>query len=109
MHIMIDGYGAPARRLSDRRRLLNLLYDLPAEIAMHRICEPQLVEVGPMNPKDPGRFSGFVMITESHISVDTFPQRELVTMDLYTWQNGIDRKWAISRLKSAFALKDADV
>ncbi|MGL4490632.1 MAG: S-adenosylmethionine decarboxylase [Rhizobiaceae bacterium] len=109
IHIMIDGYGAPAHLLEDRNHLLNLLYDLPAEMAMHRICEPQLVEVGPMNPKDPGGFSGFVMIAESHISFHTFPQRGFVTMDLYTCQNDIDQDWAVARLKSAFGLKDADV
>jgi S-adenosylmethionine decarboxylase len=109
IHIMIDGYGATAALLSDREYLLKLLYDLPTEMAMHSICEPQLVEVGPMNPKDSGGLSGFVMIAESHISFHTFPQRGFVTMDLYTCQTGIDQAWAISRLKAAFGLTDADV
>lgn len=109
VHIMIDGYGADEALLADARYLRGLLDTLPAEMKMHAISEPQLAEVGPMNPKDPGGLSGFVMIAESHISFHTFPKRGFVTMDLYTCQCGLDREWAVSRLKSAFGLVDADV
>ena len=109
VHIMIDGYGADQALLADADYLRGLLDTLPAEVQMHAICEPQLVEVGPMNPKDPGGLSGFVMIAESHISFHTFPKRGFVTMDLYTCQCGLDRERAVSRLKSAFGLVDADV
>ena len=109
VHIMIDGYGADEGLLANADYLRGLLNALPAEVAMHPICEPQLVEVGPMNPKDPGGLSGFVMIAESHISFHTFPKRGFVTMDLYTCQCGLDREKAVARLKSAFGLVDADV
>jgi S-adenosylmethionine decarboxylase len=109
VHIMIDGYGADEALLADADYLRGLLHTLPAEMKMHPICAPQLVEVGPMNPKDPGGLSGFVMIAESHISFHTFPKRGFVTMDLYTCQCGLDRDWAVARLKSAFGLVDADV
>jgi S-adenosylmethionine decarboxylase len=109
VHVMIDGYGADPRLLADQPYLLSLLHDLPRELGMHTICDPQLVEVGPMNPKDPGGISGFVMIAESHISFHTFPNRGFVTMDLYTCQVGMDAEWAAKRLKQAFGLTDADV
>jgi S-adenosylmethionine decarboxylase len=109
VHIMIDGYGAAEALLANADYLRSLLDTLPAEMGMHPICEPQLVEVGPMNPKDPGGLSGFVMIAESHISFHTFPKRGFVTMDLYTCQCGLDREKAVARLKSAFGLVDADV
>lgn len=109
VHIMIDGYGADHKLLADAHYLRGLLRDLPAEMKMHPICDPQLVEAGPMNPKDPGGLSGFVMIAESHISFHTFPARGFVTMDLYTCQCGLDRDWAVTRLKQAFGLVDADV
>ena len=109
VHIMIDGYSADESLLADADYLRGLLDTLPAEMKMHPICAPQLVEVGPMNPKDPGGLSGFVMIAESHFSFHTFPKRGFVTMDLYTCQCGLDRDWAVARLKSAFGLVDADV
>jgi S-adenosylmethionine decarboxylase len=109
VHIMIDGYGAGEALLADADYLRGLLHTLPTEMKMHAICAPQLVEVGPMNPKDPGGLSGFVMIAESHISFHTFPKRGFVTMDLYTCQCGLDREWVVQRLKDAFGLIDADV
>jgi S-adenosylmethionine decarboxylase len=109
IHVMIDGYGASPSLLADQSYLLSLLRELPNEMGMHTICEPQLVEVGPMNPKDPGGISGFVMIAESHISFHTFPKRGFVTMDLYTCQASMDTQMIIARLKLAFKLSDADV
>jgi S-adenosylmethionine decarboxylase len=109
IHVMIDGYGAPSSLLADHDYLRALLHDLPTEMGMHAICAPQLVEVGPMNPKDPGGISGFVMIAESHISFHTFPKRGFVTMDLYTCQANMDTQMIIDRLKRAFKLSDADV
>jgi S-adenosylmethionine decarboxylase len=109
IHVMVDGYSASPALLSDRAYLLSLLYDLPEELGMHRICEPQVVEVGPMNPKDSGGISGFVMIAESHISFHTFPSRGFVTMDLYTCQAHMNGQKLAALLKKAFGLTDADV
>jgi S-adenosylmethionine decarboxylase len=108
-HLMIDGYAASPGLLSDRIHLTRLLLELPAELGMHAIAAPQVVEVGPMNPKDPGGISGFVMIAESHISFHTFPARGFVTIDLYTCQTGFDTGPVIVRLKAAFGLTDVDV
>lgn len=109
IHVMVDGYGASPALLADRAYLLALLYELPKELGMHRICEPEVVEVGPMNPKDSGGISGFVMIAESHISFHTFPKRGFVTMDLYTCQAQMNGQILAAKLKKAFGLTDADV
>jgi S-adenosylmethionine decarboxylase len=109
VHIMIDGYGAPENLLADQDRLSRLLEDLPRRIGMHPIAAPLVVEVGPMNRKDPGGISGFVLIAESHISFHTFPKRGFVSMDVYTCQSDIDRQRIVSLLKGVFELRDADV
>jgi S-adenosylmethionine decarboxylase len=109
VHIMIDGYGAPLRLLADKAHLTGILLELPRAIGMHPISKPTVVEVGPMNRKDPGGISGFIMIAESHISFHTFPRRGFVTIDLYTCQGVIDRQHTISLLKQGFGLSDADV
>lgn len=90
VHYMLDGYGAKAAVLSNKELLTNLLSEVPAQMGMHTICEPVVVEVGPMNQKDPGGVSGFVMIAESHLSFHTFPNRGFITIDVYTCQNDLD-------------------
>jgi S-adenosylmethionine decarboxylase len=109
VHIMIDGYCAGGRLMTDETALRALLCRLPEEMGMHRICEPVVVSVGANCHKDPGGLSGFVMIAESHISFHTFPARGFVTMDLYTCQDDLDREGTVARLKAAFELVDADV
>ena len=58
--------------------------------------------------KDPGGFSGFVMIIESHISIHTFPARGFVSADVYTCQNGLDTDLIAAYLKEAFDLQDIE-
>jgi S-adenosylmethionine decarboxylase len=109
VHIMIDGYDAPHHLLDSDDYLRKLLDWLPGAIGMTIISEPKIVRVGPMNKKDSGGISGFVMIAESHISFHTFPSRNFVTLDLYTCQGDIDRQKTVALLKRVFEIKDADV
>jgi S-adenosylmethionine decarboxylase len=109
LHLMIDGYDADPARLADPALLEDLLHDLPDRMGMHRICAPMLVEVGPMNRKDPGGLSGFVMIAESHFSLHTFPARGFVTLDIYTCQNSLDAKSIVAHLAAALGMADMDV
>lgn len=109
VHLMFDGYGASPERLANRDMLRNLLLDLPRQLGMHTICEPCVVEVGPMNRKDPGGISGFVMIAESHISFHTFPARRFVSADVYTCQNDLDTQRLKDLLSLAFRVESADV
>ena len=109
VHLMIDGYSGSGPLMTDAGALRGLLDALPAEMGMHAICAPVVVEVGPNCLKDPGGLSGFVMIAESHISFHTFPGRGFVTIDLYTCQSGLDREATVDRLLRAFQLVDAEV
>lgn len=109
VHLMFDGYGASPERLSNLDMLRNLLIDLPRALGMHAICEPCVVEVGPLNRKDPGGVSGFVMIAESHISFHTFPARRFVSADVYTCQNDLDTDRVKDMLSIAFWAESAEV
>jgi len=48
-----------------------------------------------MIKKDPGGWSGFVIIAESHISIHTFPARRFVSIDVYTCKNGLKKDFII--------------
>jgi S-adenosylmethionine decarboxylase len=86
-----------------------LLARLPAQMGMHPLHAPVVVEVGPKNRKDPGGLSGFVMIAESHLSFHTFPARGFVSIDIYTCQNDLDCDSVAGHLSQAFGIRDADV
>ena len=108
VHLMFDGYNANPELLADRDHLERLLRELPEKMGMHAISEPHVVEVGPLNQKDPGGISGFVLIAESHISYHTFPKRGFVTADVYTCQNDLDSERFTTELATLFGTTDYD-
>jgi len=108
VHYMLDGYGADIELLRDKNALLNILDNIPNEMGMHKISQPQVVVAGPNNRKDPGGLSGFVMIAESHISFHTFANRGFVTIDVYTCQDRIDAEKLTKKFVQAFKISDYD-
>jgi S-adenosylmethionine decarboxylase len=109
VHLMLDGYGADPEVLSNRELLTNMLTEIPHKVGMHTISTPLVVEVGPLNRKDPGGLSGFVLIAESHLSFHTFPKRGFVTIDMYTCQNELDTETLTSLLSEMFKFTDVDI
>ena len=108
LHYMLDGYGGPEDRLSDKNALYSMLKNLPSQIGMHPISKPVVVEVGPNNAKDPGGLSGFVLIAESHISFHTFPKRGFVTIDVYTCREELNTQQLTDKFKECFRLTAID-
>lgn len=105
---MLDGYGGTEESLKNKESLTRMLTEIPKNMGMHTISEPMVIEVGPLNRKDPGGLSGFVLIAESHISFHTFPKRGFVTIDVYTCQNEMDTDKLTTLFKEAFQLTDID-
>jgi S-adenosylmethionine decarboxylase len=108
VHYMLDGYGADREALKNIELLTKILSDVPVQMGMHSICEPVVVEVGPMNSKDPGGVSGFVMIAESHLSFHTFPNRGFITIDIYTCQNDLDTNKLTQKFVELFKFENFD-
>ncbi len=106
---MIDGYGGSPDLLDSRERVLDALNELPARIGMQKLGEPVVYQAFENDAKDPGGWSGFVVIAESHISVHTFPKRQFVSIDAYTCRAGLDTKSVESFFIEAFALKETEV
>ncbi len=77
VHLTIDGYGGDKEKLNNFELVYSILEKLPEEIMMHRIMPPYVAITPPVSEKDEGGISGFVMISESHISIHTFPKKIL--------------------------------
>lgn len=109
IHLMFDGYNADAALLADKEHLTRLLTEIPQKMGMHTISDPTVIEVGPLNKKDPGGISGFILIAESHISYHTFPNRRFVTADIYTCQNDLDITGFTKLLSEVFKTTDYEI
>ncbi len=105
---MIDGYGGDPERLNDKDLVMLSLVELPHQLGMKRLSDPHVYEAPDNGMKDPGGWSGVVIIAESHISIHTFPLRKFVSIDVYTCMNGIDREFIRKYFSEIFKLQDVE-
>lgn len=107
-HLMIDGYGGDFERLNDRKLVFKCLDELPKRIDMKKFAEPSVYWAKPNGKKDPGGWTGFVVIQESHISIHTFPKRGFLSADVYTCKNGLDVDFVLTYFKKLFSLQEVE-
>ena len=107
-HLTIDGYGGNQDLLNNKDLVLNCLKNLPDRLGMKVIFGPEVIFAESNDKKDPGGWSGIVMIAESHISIHTFPKRGFISADVYTCQNGLDQGLISNYFKETFALQDLE-
>ena len=107
-HITIDGYNGDSKLLDSKKNILSILRDLPIKLGMKILNAPLIVPAPDNGVKDPGGWSGFVIIAESHISIHTFPKRGFLSADIYTCKNGLNKKTIIRYFINAFKLTDIE-
>lgn len=113
-HIIFDAYGCSYEKLNDMECCYNTLLDLCEIADMNKIGEPFIIRADgndTLGGKDPGGYSGFLVIQESHISIHTFAKRGFVTIDLYSckpFENGQTEK-IFEYLIDAFEPEDYDI
>ncbi len=107
-HITIDGYGGSEKLLDDRAVVLSCLAELPPQLNVKPLGKPEIYRAEAGKGKDPGGWTGIVVIAESHISVHTFPKRGFVSADVYTCHNGMNSGFIVDYFKKKFALADVE-
>src|SRR3989338_8811324 len=107
-HITIDGYGGNQNILNDQELVLKCLSELPGLLGMNKLAEPVVYFAVGNDDKDPGGWTGVVVIAESHISMHTFPKRGFISADVYTCKNGMDLEFIKKYFIDSFQLKDIE-
>lgn len=107
LHLMFDAYDCDPQSLDDANLLYNLLEKLCKDLKMRPMIKPYIVRTPGNNKRDPGGWSGFILIEESHISFHTFVKRKFVTVDIYTCKN-FDTALAVKGLKDFFKTNNTE-
>jgi S-adenosylmethionine decarboxylase len=84
LHLTLDLYGCDSKILASRRLVEQFLNLLTRRLQMRKLYGPKVVWAFDNQLKDPGGWSGFVIIQESHFSIHTFPKRRFASMDVYS-------------------------
>jgi S-adenosylmethionine decarboxylase len=106
-HLMMDGYGCDRQQLEDLSLIYNFLSEYPAQIDMTKIMPPYVFRYEANTPEDWG-ISGFVLIAESHISIHTFPEKDYLSLDIFSCKE-FDSDRAIFYVNKLFAVQKSEV
>ena len=101
-------YNCDPKSLNDKRLVKKVLDVLPGKLGMKKLMKPHVLFAQPNGKKDPGGWSGFVMIQESHISIHTFIKRRFVTIDVYSCKE-FDKDEAIKYFADSFGTNDSEI
>ncbi|MEN9407677.1 MAG: S-adenosylmethionine decarboxylase proenzyme [Candidatus Parcubacteria bacterium] len=105
---MIDAYNCDPAVLNDANVVYKLLDELPEKIGMKKLIKPYVVFAEGNDKKDPGGWSGFVIIQESHIAIHTFIKRRFITVDVYSCTE-FDTEFTIQYFKDTFKTEDMEI
>ena len=90
-HVLADFWGCQFEKLDDAELLMNSLRQA-AKSAKMTILGEESFKFSPQG------FTGLLLLSESHISIHTYPERGYAAIDVYTCGGGMTQK-AIDFLK----------
>ncbi|MBS3134838.1 adenosylmethionine decarboxylase [Candidatus Woesearchaeota archaeon] len=103
-HLIVDAVDVNSKILDDKRFIKNFLKELPKVVEMHTLTRPKVIRATPKE-YDTGGITGFVILSESNISIHTYPQEGKFYLDLFSCMEfNVDK--AMSYIKEKFQLKN---
>lgn len=108
LHLMVDAYNCDSKVLNDGVMLYDFLEQCVKRLDMRFLTTPYIVRADGNDIKDPGGWSGYVMIQESHISFHTFVKRGFVSIDAYSCRQ-YDTKIILDYIKEFFKTQDLEI
>ncbi len=105
-HLTLDMWRCDKKKLTDLTHVYFLLDSLPEKIGMTKIAPPQVLSYpGKEGSFDRGGITGFVLISESHITIHTFENQAHAFVDIFSCKN-FDVDYAVDILIKAFDAKN---
>jgi S-adenosylmethionine decarboxylase len=100
---VVDAHGCDPARLRDERLLRRLFARVVAELGLQAAGEP----VFRAFPGE-GGVTGLLLLTESHLTCHTFPERGFAAFNLYCCRDRPEWPWA-ERLRDEIGAGDVDI
>lgn len=102
VHLILDGYGCDRSKLEDINLIYSFLDESPPQMEMTKIMPPYVFRYNGAIPEDWG-ISGFVLIAESHISIHTFPDKQYLSVDMFSCKP-FDTQKAVETIQKYFSV-----
>ena len=106
VHLMLELYNIEREILSNEPLVRNVLDEYPSRIGMEKVSPVHLYDIETSNPLDAG-LSGFVVIAQSHVSLDAWPEYGEVDIDICSCKE-FSQEDAIAFAKEIFLTDDVE-
>jgi S-adenosylmethionine decarboxylase len=103
LHLTLDGYDCLRESLMNLDQVYRFLDTCPDLIQMTKIMPPYVFKYQGKAESDWG-LSGFVLIAESHISIYTFPDRNYLSLDIFSCKD-FDTQVAVEYITDLFGIE----
>jgi deoxyhypusine synthase len=103
-HLIIEGFECNNEKINDENLIKNVLEELVQKLNLFRLSEPVVVRAEPRGT-DPGGVTGMVLVSQSHISIHTYPEKKWLAMDLFSCKE-FDPKQVLDYVKERFEIKE---
>lgn len=100
-HLYLDCYGCDKEALNDIEKIKQFLNEIVNFLNMKKLCDPTVVRYEHKKSEESG-ITGFVIITESHISIHTYPEKTHAYIDIFSC-NEFDVDGAVSKIEEFFS------
>jgi S-adenosylmethionine/arginine decarboxylase-like enzyme len=81
--LLLDCYGCPAGKLSDRNFVCETLEKFPAKFKLSQVMPPCVYRYPAKSENETG-ISGVVLAEDAHITLHTFPAQQHVFVDIFS-------------------------
>lgn len=81
-HLILDCYKCSSSAINDLETVAKFLKETPVKIGLRPLTEPMVWKFKDVSRWDKGGISGWIIISESHISVHTFVKQRFAVIDV---------------------------
>ena len=82
-HLIIEGFECSREKLNDEVLVKKTLEEFVEKIGLNKLSDPVVVRANAAGT-DPGGITGMVLVSQSHISIHTYPKRKWLAFDLFS-------------------------
>ena len=100
-HVLFTLKGCPFEVLDDSEFIRKLLYNTVKE------CKATLLDLN-VHKFEPQGVTGFAMISESHISIHTWPEKNMAVCDIFTCGDGQLTDAGVEYMKTQLKASDIE-
>ncbi len=94
-HILAELYGCPGEKLTDLELVRELMRRIVREAGMQSVGEK-------FYRFEPTGVSGVILLTESHFSIHTWPEKDVLAADIFSCSGRENAMRALELLKAYF-------